>query len=268
MARGDSKHDDSKTPVGFFVQYWRQLMRYLMTGLLVWVPLLITLWVTWFFVEKFVFGIDNLARSAIRYINVKGTEWGMPEPVAMLFEPFQGMGILIAILIFLTTGFLTRFLVGQKIIAIGERIVDRIPLISRVYRAVQQIRDVFIGRKGAVFQQVVVVEYPRQGMLSVGFLTSREQGDVQQTLNRDLHAVFIPTTPNPTSGYLLYLPPEDITIMDISVEEAMKLIISGGAYIPAKRGLASDVQAAKEAAEAQAKNAATSSNPDDLSASA
>jgi uncharacterized membrane protein len=111
-------------------------------------------------------------------------------------------------------------------------LVGKIPLISRVYLAVQQIRDVFVNREGAVFQQVVLLEYPRKGIQAVGFVTSDEQGIVQETTGKTLWAVFVPTTPNPTSGFLLYLPPDDLIPLDMSVEDAMKLIVSGGAYIP------------------------------------
>jgi uncharacterized membrane protein len=146
----------------------------------------------------------------------------------------MGTGLLLCILLFLCTGFLTRYIVGRKIIATGEMIVGKIPLISRVYLAVQQIRDVFVNREGAVFQQVVLLEYPRKGIMAVGFITSSDQGIVQETAGRKLNAVFVPTTPNPTSGFLLYLSPDELTPVDMTVEDAMKLIVSGGAYIPGR----------------------------------
>jgi uncharacterized membrane protein len=231
MIRKDKEAEESTGFVGFMVQYWRQLTRYMVTGMLVWVPLLITVWVSWFFIQKFVLGVEYLIQDIILKFNV----WGSKYPLLRWLEHIRyyfGMGALVVVALFLTTGFLTRFIVGRRIIELGERIVSQIPLISRIYRAVQQIRDTFIGRKGAVFQSVCLVEYPRAGMLAVAFVTSAEQGIIQQIAGRKLHAVFVPTTPNPTSGYLIYLPPEDIALIDISVEEAMKLIVSGGAYLP------------------------------------
>lgn len=205
---------------GFLRDSWRQFIRYIVTGLLVWIPLIISFWVAYIVIVRFGWGIEKLIRRFFATID-------------LYYEP--GMGFLIAIGLFLATGFLTRYLVGRKLIGYGEMILERIPLISRVYRAVQQIRDVFVGREGTVFQQVCLVEYPRPGMYAVAFVTSTEQGLVQEKAGRDLVAVFVPTTPNPTSGYLVYLPPEEVAPLDISVEEAMKLIVSGGAYIPGQR---------------------------------
>ena len=222
----------------FMRVYFKQLQRYVMTGVMVWVPLFITMWVSWWFVSKIAGSIAVAMNHVEEYVNRLG------ERVSALsfLEHFKfddaiasiGTGLLLCILLFLCTGFLTRYLVGRKIIATGEMLVGKIPLISRVYIAVQQIRDVFVNREGAVFQQVVLLEYPRKGIMAVGFVTSSEQGMIQEVAGRKLYAVFVPTTPNPTSGFLLYLAPEEITPIDISVEDAMKLIVSGGAYLPGK----------------------------------
>ena len=225
-----NKEEDSTGLFGFLRLYFAEFWRYMVTGMLVWVPLMITAWVTWFFIERFILGTENLIRNGIGWIH--RTTYGTILEWTVYFNYYPGMGALVVVALFLTTGFLTRFIVGRRIISIGERIVDQIPLISRVYRSVQQIRDTFIGRKGAVFQNVAIVEYPRAGMYAVAFVTSTEKGIVQNTVGKELHAVFVPTTPNPTSGYLVYLPPDDIRIIDVTVEEAMKLIVSGGAYIP------------------------------------
>lgn len=215
----------------FLKTYFRQLQRYLVTGLLVWIPLIITLWVSWWFIYAVGSRIEGFIKRLVEHLN----EFGGRVPSFHFLTEFRyspGLGFLTAILIFLITGFLTRYLVGRKLIASGEYVVRKIPLISRVYTAVQQIRDVFINREGAVFQEVVLIEYPRPGLLVVGFVTSREQGVVQKSAGRQLTAVFVPTTPNPTSGFLLYVPPEELIPLSISVEEAMKLIVSGGAYLP------------------------------------
>ena len=217
--------------LGFVRTYWSHLWRTLVTGLLVWVPLIITVWLTWLFVSKFVFGVDLMIRYFVEHV----VAWGKQKPHLAFLESvryIRGSGILIVAALFLTTGLLTRHFVGRRIIAIGERVVQVIPLVNRVYRAVQQIRDVFVGRQGAVFQKVCLVEYPRKDMIAVAFVTSGEQGLVQRAVGKELVAVFVPTTPNPTSGYLVYLSPEEVRPLDITVEEAMKLIVSGGAYIP------------------------------------
>jgi uncharacterized membrane protein len=216
--------------------YIKQVQRYVTTGIMVWVPLFITIWVAWMFVSKIANAISLSMARVEEYVRSLGER----VPSLDFLQHFRfdsdfaamGTGFLLAILLFLCTGFLTRYLVGRKIIATGEMLVGKIPLISRVYLAVQQIRDVFVNREGAVFQQVVLLEYPRKGITAVGFVTSDEQGIVQESAGASLTAVFVPTTPNPTSGFLLYLPADDLTPMDMSVEDAMKLIVSGGAYIP------------------------------------
>jgi uncharacterized membrane protein len=212
---------------------WSYVWRYLITGLMVWIPLIVTLWVAWLVTSKLIIGVDNLVAEAVLYLRdvgekVRGLAFLQRIPV------FKGFGLLVAVVLFVSTGFFTRYLIGRKIIAYGETIVNRIPLIRRIYRAAQQIRDVFVGRKGTVFQYVCLVEYPRPGMVAVAFVTSAEQGIIQEVTGQELVAVFVPTTPNPTSGYLIYLPPQEIVFLDISIEEAMKLIISGGAYQPVK----------------------------------
>jgi len=220
----------------FIRVYFKQVKRYVTTGVMVWVPLFITIWVAWIFISKIALAIRVSMTRVENYVRSVGER----VPSLDFLQHFRfdsdfasmGTGFLLAILLFLCTGFLTRYLVGRKIIETGEMLVGKIPLISRVYLAVQQIRDVFVNREGAVFQQVVLLEYPRKGIIAVGFVTSDEQGVVQKTSGRGLSAVFIPTTPNPTSGFLLYLDPDELTPMDMSVEDAMKLIVSGGAYIP------------------------------------
>jgi uncharacterized membrane protein len=217
-----------------FKRWWYYIWRFMMTGLLVWVPLIITAWVSWVAISKLGFGLDNLGRGIVSRLQEIGA--GIPAlGVLERLHYLPGMGLIAAFTLFFFTGFLTRYLVGRKIIASGEQLIQRIPLVSRVYRSVQQVRDVFIGRGGAVFQSVCLVQYPRPGMFAVGFVTAREQGVIQEVAGRELLAVFVPTTPNPTSGYLVYVAPEEVTQLDVSVEEAMKVIFSGGAYLPASR---------------------------------
>ncbi len=235
---GNGPGSNTKTGVGipgflksFAAVFWGALWRYLVAGLMVWVPLIVTIWVTWIFVKGPGFGIEKLIRQLIHILNNVGQR---VEPLSFLAYLYYvpGLGFLVVILVFLSTGLVARYLVTRKVIRFGEWIVERIPLISTVYRAVQQIRDVFVSREGAVFQKVCLVEYPRPGLFAVAFITSTEKGIVQQKAGRELVAIFLPTTPNPTSGYLLYVPPDQITELNITVEDAMKLIVSGGAYIP------------------------------------
>ncbi|MBI2425170.1 MAG: DUF502 domain-containing protein [Candidatus Hydrogenedentes bacterium] len=221
-------------PPGFLRTYVRQLRRDFVTGLFVWVPLFTTIWVVLWVMTKISTTIESLMGSLEAYTHKLVERF----PSLALLDAFEYnifMGVLLMILIFLTTGFFTRYIIGRKIIAAGERLVARIPLINMVYTSVQQIRDVFMNRDGAVIQQVVLIEYPRKGMWCVGFVMSDEGGIVQEAIGTDLVAVFVPTTPNPTSGFLLYVVREEVIRLDMSVEEAMKLIVSGGAYSPGKK---------------------------------
>mgnify|MGYP001242243658 CR=1 FL=1 len=215
----------------FLKRYFKAIRFYLVTGLMVWIPLIVTVWLTWWLFKNVGLGIESVIESAYARINAFGEDHERFEFLTKL-EYKKGFGFLTSVALFLTTGFLARNLVGQRLIKSVERLVSRVPGISRIYRAVRQIRDVVVGREGAVFQKVCVVQYPRPGVYVVGFVTSEEQGLVQAATGKNLTAVFVPTTPNPTSGFLLYVPSEEIIVMDIPVEEAMKLIVSGGAYIP------------------------------------
>lgn len=212
---------------------WRQLSRYMVSGLLVWVPLIITIWVTWFVFAKMLFGIESLADRTIKAMN-RIAEANPQFQFLAGFKYAPGMGILLTIALFLLTGVLTRYLVGRQLIAAGERILNKIPFISRVYRAVQQIRDVFVGQ-GAIFHQVCLIEYPRPGLLAIGFVTSEDTKFMERYAQQELIAIFVPTTPNPTSGYLVYLPKEQVIFLDMTIEEAMKTIVSAGAYYPGKQ---------------------------------
>jgi len=222
-------------PIGFFRFSLRDLRRYLVTGMMVWVPLIVTLWISWWLISKVGFGIEGMIKHGVAGLNALGVRYPRLEFLtAIHYAP--GLGFLLAIVLFLTTGFFARNLVGRKIIATGDQLVAKIPLISRIYIAVQQIRDVFVGRDGTIFHEVVLVEYPRKGVYVVGFVTSHEDGHIQQVAGEHLTAVFLPTTPNPTSGFLLYFSRQDLIPLDFTVEDAMKLIMSGGAYLPSKHG--------------------------------
>lgn len=215
--------------------------------MLIWVPLIVTVWITWVAAVSIVGAIEGSIRWVVTYAN------GVGERVPSLrfltvVQYTPGLGLLTAILIFLTTGLLARYLVTRRLIHYGEFVLNRIPLINKVYRAVQQTRDVFVGR-GAVFQEVVLVEYPRRGIWAVGFVTAEGDGIVARTRGMPLTAVFVPTTPNPTSGFLLYFPPDEITPVDMSVEDAMKLIISGGALDPTVGDLAERYESESAAAQ-------------------
>ncbi len=121
---------------------------------------------------------------------------------------------------------------GRQIISLGERILARIPIFNKIYLAVKQISEAFIGRHRTVFKKVVMVEYPRKGLFVIGFQTAESRGEIQGKTGETMVNVFLPTSPNPTSGMLIIVPKKDIVELDMTVEDGMKMVISGGAVAP------------------------------------
>ncbi|MDQ8203630.1 DUF502 domain-containing protein [Pelagicoccus sp. SDUM812003] len=152
----------------------------------------------------------------------------------------QGLGMLwntlatIIVLTFITVlGFMSRYFIAKYLINLGDRFLNNVPIINTVYTSVKQIVETFSSQNRAVFQKVVLIEFPKAGCHAIGFLTGTSKGEVQYRTEKDLHNVFVPTTPNPTSGFLVMLPESEITVLDMTVGQGMKLIISGGAVAPA-----------------------------------
>ena len=129
-------------------------------------------------------------------------------------------------------GYLSRYVFGQYFGGLAERFIQSIPGVNTVYNTVKQIVDTFSTQNRSLFSKVVLVQFPRAGVHTIGFLTNRGQGEPQTRLGEELWTVFVPTTPNPTSGFLLLLPPREIVELEMSVGEGMKMVISGGTVIP------------------------------------
>lgn len=191
----------------------RSLRKYLITGLLVWLPVVVTIYVLWWGFKFF----DSVLGNAItRFI-------GMRIP---------GIGILTSLVLIFGTGLFAANYLGRRLIAFGENIVTRIPLVRSVYLTVKQIVDAFLHGTNVAFQRVVIVEYPRPGMWAIAFITSDAKNEVCEKTGEDVLTVFLPTTPNPTSGFLLYVPRRDVIFADMSVEDGLKLVVSGGIVAP------------------------------------
>jgi len=142
------------------------------------------------------------------------------------------LALLILVVVITLLGFLSNYFIGRFFITIGEKMIDRLPFVNTVYKTVKQIVDTFSKQQKAVFQKVVMTEYPRKGVWVIGFLTSEAKGEIQERTGEDVVNVFVPTTPNPTSGFLLIVPRKEIKEMEMTVAEGMKVIVSGGAVIP------------------------------------
>jgi len=194
------------------------LRKYLIAGLLVWLPLAATI-----VIVKFV--IDILDKTILLI---------PPEfrPEAVFGFAIPGFGILVSIAVLIATGMLAANLFGRRLVGLWEAILGRIPLVRTIYSSVKQVTETLLATKSTAFRKVVLVEFPRKGAWSVGFLTNREViAAAASTSGRDLVSVFVPTTPNPTTGFIMMLPAEDVTELPITVEDGFKYIISMGVVV-------------------------------------
>ena len=150
--------------------------------------------------------------------------------------PLEILSLVIVFIIITLLGYGSRIFLGRMLFNFFEGILGKVPFINLVYNTVKQIVDTFSQQNNAIFQEVVLIEYPRKGIYAVGFLTNQARGEIQEKTGEHLVNVFVPTTPNPTSGFLLMLPNEAIIPMEMTIAEGMKLIISGGAVAPPYSG--------------------------------
>ncbi len=197
-----------------------RLRNYFLTGIVVAAPIGITMYLTWAFVHW----VDQRVKPLIPKVY---------NPDTYLPFSLPGVGLLFAILILTLLGFLTASFVGRTIVGYGEGLLDRMPLVRNLYRGLKQLFQTALSQKSRSFQKVALIEYPRQGVWRVGFVAAKAKGEVVARLSdEDLMAVFIPNTPNVTAGFLVYVPRRDAMILDMSVEEAAKMIISAGLVTP------------------------------------
>ena len=188
------------------------------TGLLVLVPISLTIYIIYHLFRFF----DGLLKNFITQFFTD--RLGISQTITSL----PGLGLLLLILLILFTGIIARNYFGRKLLDLGEFIVTRIPMVNRIYIAIREISEAILSEKREVFKKAVLIEYPRKGLFTMAFFTQDTRGPIQDTLEEDVVSVFVPTTPNPTSGYLLFVPKTQVTDLDMSVEDAMKLVISGG----------------------------------------
>ncbi|MDR1401387.1 MAG: DUF502 domain-containing protein [Puniceicoccales bacterium] len=193
------------------------------TGLILTLPIGITL----FFVDIMLNYIGGPA-SKILFgwfdINIKET--------ALIYLILNAISIVLVALIIIAIGFLSKLFFGKLLISWAEKLINHVPFVSTIYKTVKQIIETF-GKTGrSAFSKAVLVEYPRKGCYAIGFLSSETGGEVQEEIQQAMVNVFIPTTPNPTSGFLLIIPKEQVTELKMSVADGMKLIVSGGIVVP------------------------------------
>jgi uncharacterized membrane protein len=197
------------------------LRRHFVTGLLIWVPLAVTLWV----LDILIGWLDQSA--ALLPANWRTEAW--------LGTHVPGLGVLVTLLIVFLTGVLATNIIGQRLVVFWERLLRRIPVVRSIYYGAKQVSDSLLSGSNQAFRKVVMVQFPAPGTWTLGFLTGRPAGEVAAHLPGEHVSIFIPLTPNPTAGYFLLLPVESVIELDMSVEDGLKYIISMGMVAPPGR---------------------------------
>jgi uncharacterized membrane protein len=196
----------------------KTLRRHLVAGLILWVPLLVT-----FLIIRF------LIRFVDRTLLFLPPSW---RPEALLGFNIPGLGVILALAILVLTGVLVGNLAGRQLVELGHRILTRIPLVSGIYSGAKQVAETLFADSSTAFKRVMLVEYPRTGVWSMCFQTSEAVGEIQSRTTEDVVCVFVPTTPNPTSGFLLFVPKQELVPLDMPVDAGLRMIISLGVAVP------------------------------------
>lgn len=194
------------------------MKRYFITGLLIWVPLGMTAWVL-----KFL--IDTMDQSLLLLPDSL-------QPERLLGMNIPGIGTILTLLVVFITGLLTANIIGQKLVSFWEGVLWRIPVVKSIYWGIKQVSDTLFSSQGMAFRKALLVQYPREGSWTIAFMTGKPGGDVINHLKGEYISVYVPTTPNPTSGFFLMMPKSDVIELDMNVDTALKYIISMGVVSP------------------------------------
>ena len=191
-----------------------KLKKIFITGLAVIIPIGLTLYILVFLIDT----MDNLLKIVpIRY-----------QPEVFLGFRIPGLGVIVTVILILICGLITKSYFGYKIVSSGEDLVDKIPFVRSIYQSIKQVSDSMFTDRHSGFKKVVLVEFPRKGIYTLGFVTGAPGQEIRSKVGQNAISVFLPTTPNPTSGYLVIMPEDDLIQVDMSVEEALTYIISVG----------------------------------------
>ena len=196
------------------------LKTYLFTGILVTAPIAITFYLA----TKLFYWLDTLVTNFIpaKYNPETYLPYGLP-----------GLGILLLLTFFILIGMMTANVIGRWFMGIGQKIINKMPVISGIYNALKKVFETLLGSGStAAFHKAVLIEYPRKGLWTIAFLTGPVYQGFQNLMPKDMVTVYVPTTPNPTSGFMIYVPQKDIQVLDIRVDDALKMIISMGIVMP------------------------------------
>lgn len=208
-----------------------------LTGLVVILPIALTLYLIWTVTGWIDGWVLPFIPQAYRPEVLMRTHFGPSASV-----PIRGVGVIIFLIFTVTVGWLAKGLIGRTVIRRAERLVDRMPVIRSIYSGVKQIAETVFAQSEKSFEKACLVEYPRKGIWALGFVSTPAKGEIDAKIptSETILSVFLPTTPNPTSGFLLYLPASEVTMLDMKVEDAAKLIISAGLVYPPSKPAASE----------------------------
>jgi uncharacterized membrane protein len=213
----------------------RKVRNYLIGGLLIWIPIMITVWVV-----RFLSGI--LDNSLV----LLPPPW---RPEALFGTYVPGLGIVLSLLLLFLTGVLVKNLFGGQMVAGLESLVRRVPIVGAVYAGAKTFSETVLTDKGTSFKQVLIVEFPRRGAWSIGFLTAENLEEVRARTGEDMISVFVPTTPNPTTGFIIVVKRSEVVFLDMSVDEAFKMILTLGVVAPKWRKNPADARLAPQQVE-------------------
>lgn len=202
----------------------KRIKKIFLTGLAVTIPAGVTLYIL-FFLITLMDGFFLLIPKAYHPDNLLGFH-------------IPGLGVIVMVMLIFICGLLTKSYLGRKAVSTGEHVVNRIPIIGSIYGATKQVVDGMFADRGPSFKRVVLLEFPRKGVYTVGFVTGSVTGSLRQAAGGESLCVFVPTTPMPTNGYFLIVPEQDVIPSDMSVEEAFTLVMSCGIVLPAKAQIA------------------------------
>jgi len=199
----------------------KNLRRYLVAGILVWLPIGITI-----VLLRILIGLldRSLVLIPARF-----------QPEVLLGVAIPGLGLVLTLAVLLLTGVLAANFVGRSLVAFWERILERIPIVRSVYSASKNFAEIVFSDSDQSFKKVLLIEYPRKGLYGLAFQTSTDLGEIQSRTGEDVVCTFVPTTPNPTSGFIIIIPKKDVIELDMEVDEALKMIISLGVVVPSWR---------------------------------
>ncbi len=198
--------------------HFAHMKKYLITGLLIWIPVVITIWV-----------LQLIVNTMDQTLTLIPPEW---QPRYHI----PGLGLLLTLVVVYLSGLLASNFMGRRVVQIWEGVLRRIPVVNSIYSGVKQVSDTLFTPGGQAFRKAVLVQYPRLGSWTIAFVTGQPGGDVANHLNGDYVSIYVPTTPNPTSGFFLMMPRADVVELDMSVDEALKYVVSMGVVPPRNIG--------------------------------